>query len=159
MTRRSLARFIAVSTLCACLAVAASACGGAPVKKEVAPTAPVKKGPATPDAFRDFGGERVKTGEVVRLRSKSKAVLGVEVVIRLLKVEWMTHDMPDGRKVKDGIAVFMVHKGQKERRTRVQLDDTKRSLGCKITVKGVGEAYVAERMDYLPWADVVVDPR
>ena len=160
MTRRSLARFMAVSTLCACMALVTGGCGGAPAKKDVAAPAPVvKKKPAGPDAYRDFGGDRVKAGEVVRVRAKSVAVTSLQVVIRLLKVEWMTHDMPDGRKVKDGIAVFLVSKGQKERRSRIQMDDTKRSLGCKITVQAVGEEYVAERMDYLPWADVIIEPR
>ena len=139
-----------------------AACGGGEVVKTPAPAAPVavaKPAPVAPDAYRDFGGERVVTKEVFRLKAKAKAVAEVEVVIRMIKVEWTTREMPDGRKIKEGTAELIIKKGDKERRVRIEQDDTKRTLGCQVTVKAVGEAYDKKRMDYLPWVDLIVTSR
>ena len=136
-------------------------CGGGEVVTTPPPAAPVvaKPAPAPPDAYRDFAGERVVPKEVFRLKAKAKAVAVVEVVIHMVKVEWTTREMPDGRKIKEGTAELVIKKGDKKRTVRVEQDETKTTLGCKVTVKAVGEDYDAKRFDYLPWVDLVVTSR
>jgi hypothetical protein len=135
-----------------------AACGGGhvidvppPPAKPAAPPPPPKA-----DAFRDFGGERVVPNEVFRLRAKAKAVAIVEIVISMIRVEWTTREMPDGRKIKEGTAELLVKKGDKKRRFRLEQDEVKTVMGTKIEVKGVGEDYDKSRYDYLPWVDLVV---
>lgn len=151
------------------LVTALSACGASQVTPLPAPDAAPAAAPDTPaakpapartvDAYRDFKGEHVAAGEVFRLKAKAKAIDGLEVVIRMVKVEWTTGELPDGRKIKEGTAELVIQKGAEERTTRVQQDDTKRSLGCQITVKAVGEDYDQKRFDYLPWVDLIVEAR
>lgn len=137
-------------------------CGGGeviPPPKPTAAPAVAKLAAPTPDAFRDFPGERVVPNEVFRLKAKAKAVAVVEVVISMVKVEWTTREMPDGRKIKEGTAELIIKKGTQSRTIRVEQDETKKTLGCQILVKAVGEDYDAKRYDYLPWVDLIVTPR
>ena len=136
-------------------------CGGGELIAPPSPAAAAVAKPAkpAPDAFRDFAGERVVPKEVFRLKAKAKAVAVVEVVIRMVKVEWTTREMPDGRKIKEGTAELVVEKGTERRTLRVEQDETKKTLGCQVTVKAVGEDYDAKRFDYLPWVDLIVTSR
>ena len=137
-------------------------CGGGEVIPPPAPTAaPVVAKPVapTPDAYRDFKGERVVPNEVFRLKAKAKAVAVVEVVINMVKVQWTTRETPDGKNIKEGTAELVIQKGTESRTIRVEQDETKKTLGCQILVKAVGEDYDAKRFDYLPWVDLIVTPR
>ncbi len=136
------------------------ACGGGQVV-DVPPPPPKPAAPPPPpkaDAYKDFEGERVVPKEVFRLRAKAKAVAVVEIVINMVKVEWTTRETPDGKQIKEGTAELIVKKGEKQRRFRLETDESKTVYGAKITVKGVGENYDKSRMDYLPWVDLVVEP-
>ncbi len=134
------------------------ACGGGQVVETPPPSTKAAAPPPPPkeDAFRDFAGERVVPNEVFRLRAKAKAVAIVEIVINMVRVEWTTREMPDGRKIKEGTAELVVKKGDKQRRFRLEQEDSKKVFGTKILVKAVGEDYDKSRFDYLPWVDLVV---
>lgn len=139
-------------------ALALCACGGGGHIIEAPPTAPKKAAekPAAADAYRDFGGASVSLGEPFRLRTKPIGVRELEIVIELVKTEWTTRELPDGRTVKDGTADLLVRKGEGSRRFRLEQGESREILGAKITLKEANEGYDEQRLDYMPWVDVVV---
>ena len=148
------------ASVVAALLVASPACGGGaghvveqPVK---AAPAPKKEAPQTFDAFRDFGGEVVAPGEKVRLKTKPIGFKDLRIVVELVKTEWTTRELPSGKEVKDGTADLLIKKGEKSRRVRLDEGESRVIYGAKISVEGAGEAYDKERLDYMPWVDILV---
>ncbi|MCO4762817.1 MAG: hypothetical protein KC502_14985 [Myxococcales bacterium] len=148
------------SLIVACsLVLSFGACAN-PQLIEAPPPKPVVKkvAPQGPDAFRDFGGKRVKKGEVFRLEAMDMVgVAGHRIVLRLVKTEWTTRELPSGKKLKEGTADIEIQKGEKTKRKRIDQEETRTVFGAKITVRGAGEMYSKKRMQYVPWVEIVVN--
>ena len=146
-------------TVGALLMVTTAACGGGGQVVKEAPPPKVEEKPAEPvafDAFRDFGGQRIDPGVKHRLRTKPIGINQLEVVVELVKTEWTTRELPDGKEVKDGTADLLIKKGEKSRRVRLDEGEARVIYGAKIKVEGAGEEYDKSRLDYMPWVDIVV---
>jgi len=131
--------------------------GGHVVKQAPAPKKVEKKPePKGPDAYRDFGGKTVAPGTKFRLRTKPYGIQQFEIVVELVKTQWTTRELPNGKEVKDGTAELLIRKGEKSRRLRLDEGESRVVYGAKIMVDGAGEAYDKSRMDYMPWVDILV---
>ncbi len=134
-----------------------TACGGGQVvAKPVAKPVVNKPEPVKHDAFRDFGGQTIAPGTKFRLKTKPIGIDQLKVVIELVKTEWTTRELPSGKEVKDGTADLLIKKGEKSRRVRLDEGESRVIYGAKILVDAAGEGYDKERLDYMPWVDIIV---
>lgn len=143
----------------AAVVVGASACGGGGgqvIEPAATPAAAPKEAPKTPDAYRDFGGETVALGVKHRLRTRPIGIKELNIVVELVKTQWTTRELPNGKEVKDGTADLLIKKGEKSRRLRLDEGESRVIYGAKISVEGAGEEYDKSRLDYMPWVDIVV---
>ncbi len=152
-TRSAWPHLLALATL------VAAACANPQVRDlPPPPSKPAPKAPEPEDAFSDFGGKKVDKGVPVRLEAADMVgINGHRVVIQLIKTEWTTRELANGKKLKEGTADLQVQKGDKIKRKRIDQEETRTVFGAKITVKGAGETYSNKRMDYVPWVEIVVN--
>lgn len=150
--------------LAAALAIAAvPACGGAgggyvvppdPAPAPVPVAAVVDK---APDAWREFGGEKVRPGQKFRLAAKRIGVAGPNIVLQLQKIDWSTQTAPNGTQMKEATAHILLYRGEEEREVLISTKDEKRGLGVLIKVLDAGDDYNRQRMTYEPWVELVVE--
>ena len=129
--------------------------GGRIIRPEETPPPPVAI-PVTPDAFRDFSGDRVDPGTPFELDGVGRAVRGVEAVVRLEQVKTSTWYDPGGTEQTEGTAYIVVEKGQERQTLRLKDGDEDSALGVHVRVHAAKVAYDVDRQDYLPTASVTV---
>ena len=141
-----------------CVMAMCVGCGGSGhvIEKPKPLKAAVMQEVVKPDAYRDFGGETIALNTKFKLRTKPVGVKELQIVVELVKTQWTTRELPDGREVKDGTAELLLKKGETSRRVRLDEGESRVVYGAKITVEGAGEAYDKSRLDYMPWVDIVV---
>lgn len=156
---RSLTRSLTLAlTLALALSVPSASCGstGGRVLPPPEPTSEAPPPAATPDAFRDFSGERVDAGAPFELDGVGRAVRGVEVVVRMDRVRTSTWMAPSGEERTEGVATIFVERGTERATVRVREGDAGEALGVKVEVHEASVAYSDTRLDYLPRAKVTV---
>ena len=145
------------------LVAAVTGCGGAgggyvvapdPAPKPVAAPAPVDK---TPDAWREFGGDKVKPGQKFRLAGKRVGVEGPNIVLQLQKIDWSTLTAPNGSQLKEATAHILLFRGEEEREVLLPTKDKARALGVLIKALDAGDDYNRQRMTYEPWVELIVE--
>lgn len=141
-------------TLCAS---ALSACGGG--GRVVEPDEKVKAAPApeeAPDYFRDFAGTKVPLGQPFDLVIDPVGVEGVEVVVRLLKVDESSWEKPGGEEVVETTALIEVRKGDQTKKVSIDQGQSKAALGCTIEVLEAKVEFYEPRADYIAQSRVKV---
>lgn len=151
-----------------------AACGGPSAQRSDPPAATAAspaKGDATPsrpaysdddapasDAFKTFSGPKVAGTQPVII--KSRAAVGfasAECVLLLKTIRWMVIDLGHGKKHREGSADFILRKGADTVPVSVTEGQTRRLRGVSITLIASGEDYDKDKLEYLPWAKVLVD--
>ncbi len=150
-----------IAALASCLSLVAGlhGCGNAQLIDAPPPQAPAAEArPSTPDAYRDHAGPHAKVGEQIRLKDTAFAIDGAEVVVSLVRASWTKRTLEDGRVIRDGSAEISVSRGEETSRRILEQGEAKAWLGVLVTVKGAGEDYDEQRLDYIPWVELKVEP-
>lgn len=154
---------ILVCTAAAALAASVTACGGAGGGYVVPPDQPVAPAPVaapvdqTPNAWREFGGDKVKVGQKFRLAGKRVGVEGPNIVLELQKIDWSTLTAPNGTQMKEATAHILLFRGEDEREVLLPTKDQKLALGVLIKALDAGDDYNRQRMTYEPWVELIVE--
>lgn len=146
-------------TLLVPLAVACGT-GGHIVEPDEAAPPPTAPAPPSPDAFRDFSGDRVDPGVEFEVDGVGRAVRGVEAVVKVTKVNTSTWYPPGGGEAVEGTAYLMVEKGQESASLRLKDGEEGSALGVHVAVRRADVPYDDQRMDYYPkaWITVTAAP-
>jgi hypothetical protein len=134
-----------------------AACGPSKQTFKPNPDEPAEQPQGAPDAYRDFGGEKVDPGAEVELLWNPVGIKGAEFVVRLEKVELSTWTDRDGVEQVDATAYLSVKKGQQERRVNVEGGESETVWGATIHVISAGLVYNDERMNEIPTAKIRVE--
>ncbi len=155
-----LTRVLAAAVLGVPLAAACGGTGGGyvvPPDQAPAPAAVAAPVDKTPDAWREFGGEKVKVGQKFRLAGKRIGVEGPNIVLELQKIDWSTLTAPNGTQMKEATAHILLFRGEEEREVLLPTKDEKRALGVLIKALDAGDDYNRQRMTYEPWVELIVE--
>jgi len=139
----------------ACLTLAVTtlaACGGGRVLPPASPVVSEPAGPPPPDAYRDFGGERVDEGVTFELDTLGRAVSGVEAVVRIDRVNTRTWVGSDGKEQVEGTAFVVVQRGTEEATVRVRQGEEGIALGVRVAIDDASVDYDDARSRWLPRA-------
>ncbi len=149
------------ASVAACLALVAglAACANAQlIEAPRPPAAAAETKPSTPDAYRDHAGPHAKVGELIRLKDTAYAIDGAEVVVSLVRASWTKRTLEDGRVIRDGSAEIAVSRGEETSRRILEQGESRAWFGVQVSVKGAGEDYDEQRLDYIPWVELKVEP-
>ena len=139
---------VALSAVVAMMSMVA--CGGT----SSAVKAPVVKAPVVKAPLADFDGPTVAPGEVFRVHLAPVGVKGLGLIARLGKVAWSEYE-EGGKVTREATATLHFERNGEKKRLRMGELQSLTVLGCQVTVKGAGEAYVESKARYLPYVDLV----
>lgn len=135
-----------------------SACGGGarvierkPVSTEVAPT------PAAPvDPLAGFKGARHQPDEVFVLQNNPVAIVGPNLILRMVRIEWTESENGRGVIEKEGTAHVMVESGDDSKTLRMDVGESRGAFGWRVHLFKVDDLYREGQGDYVPQAEIKV---
>lgn len=134
-----------------------SACaGGTQVieRKPVITPTPVEAAPIDPLA--GFKGARHNPNEVFQIQNNPVAIVGPSLILRIVRVDWVTSENGRGDVEKEGTAHILVEAGDDTKTLRLEVGEDRGAFGWRVHLSKVDDVYRAGQGDYIPQAELKV---